>query len=78
VPPPPPGCRFLHQNDDAEVQELLCAKLWQLPETSIEHVLLQLVYLAVARPSSPVERFVIQLCAQSFRIAVKVCSRQRA
>jgi hypothetical protein len=54
------------------VQEYLCQRLHELPEAALEKFLLQLVYIAVDRPSSNLEDAIVDFCSKSFRIAVKV------
>jgi hypothetical protein len=54
------------------VQEYLCNRLNELSEPALEKYLLELVYIAVERPSSNLETAIIELCSKSFRIAVKV------
>lgn len=64
--------RYLYQNSQAGVQDYLCNKLYELSEPALERFLLQLVYLAVSRPGSPLEKTIVSLCSKSFRVAVKV------
>lgn len=64
--------RYLYQNTAPAVQEYLCNRLHELPEEALEKYLLQLVYIAIERPSSLLEHAIIELCSKSFRIAVKV------
>ncbi len=67
--------RYLYQSTSPAVQEYLCNRLHDLPEKALEKYLLQLVYIAVERPSSTLEQAIIDLCSKSFRIAVKVGMR---
>jgi hypothetical protein len=64
--------RYLYQSTSPAVQDYLCNRLHDLPEEALEKYLLQLVYIAVERPSSTLEQTIIELCSKSFRIAVKV------
>ena len=59
------------------VTDYLCNRLYTLPEEQVEAYLSQLCQLIVSRPHSPLERVLVDLCARSLRIAVKValCSR---
>ncbi len=54
------------------MQDYLCNRLYSLPENGVEQYLLQLVQLVLTRPHSPLERVLIDLCARSLRLAVKV------
>lgn len=49
-----------------------CARMEELSDASIERLLLQFTYLAAERPSCALERAVVDICARSFTIAVKV------
>ncbi|KAF8066184.1 PI4KB1 [Scenedesmus sp. PABB004] len=53
-------------------QERLCGRLLSLPPRARSRYLLQLVYLAVCRPSGPLERAIVELCARSFSTAAQV------
>lgn len=54
------------------VTDYLCNRLYTLPEEQVEAYLSQLCQLIVSRPHSPLERVLVDLCARSLRIAVKV------
>lgn len=55
------------------MQDYLCNRLYGLPEPEVERYLAQLCQLSIERPSgNSLERVIIDLCAQSLRIAVKV------
>ncbi|KAI8469708.1 MAG: hypothetical protein J3K34DRAFT_459251 [Monoraphidium minutum] len=62
----------LYLNSSAAAQEGACGALLQLPEADADRILLQAVYLAVARPSTCLERAVVQLCRSSLAVALKV------
>jgi hypothetical protein len=62
----------LYHNSSAHAQEAACAALLRLPEPAACRQLLQLVYLAVARPSSGLERAVVELCHHSLPLALRV------
>lgn len=64
--------RYLSNNEDPEVQRRCCSRLAKLAPARLEPYLLQFVYLAAERPASPLEQLLIDLCALSFRVAVKV------
>ena len=54
------------------MQDYLCNRLYMLPEKGMERYLSQLCQLITTRPHSPLERVIVDLCARSLRIAVKV------
>jgi hypothetical protein len=64
--------RALFTTQDTHQQQLLCAELLQLPAERINRYLLEYVYLAVSRPSGPLERAITELCGRSFNTAVQV------
>jgi hypothetical protein len=53
------------------VLDYLCNRLYTLPEKDMERYLSQLGQLVYLRPGSSLERVLVDLCAQSLRIAVK-------
>ncbi|GMH36264.1 hypothetical protein BSKO_04132 [Bryopsis sp. KO-2023] len=63
---------YIYQRDTSGVHDYLCNKLYELPERDIERYLSQFCQVIVAKPGSSLERVVIDLCARSLRIAVKV------
>ena len=60
------------------MQDYLCNRLYGLPENGVEQYLLQLVQLVLTRPHSSLERVLVDLCARSLRLAVKVRGAARA
>eukprot|EP00887_Chlorella_sp_A99_P002805 scaffold6.g2805.t1 len=62
---------YLFKSTSPGVQDYLCNRLYTLPVGDIERYLSQLCQLCVSRPGSPLERVLIDLCAQSLRLAVK-------
>ena len=64
--------RYLFKSTSAGVQDYLCNRLYALPEAGVERYLLQLGQLVLTRPHSSLERVLIDLCARSLRLAVKV------
>lgn len=64
--------RYLFKSTSAGVQDYLCNRLYSLSEAGIERYLLQLGQLVLTRPHSSLERVLIDLCARSLRLAVKV------
>lgn len=51
--------------------DYLCNRLYTLPEKEVERYLSQLCQLVLLRPGSSLEKVMVDLCAQSLRIAVK-------
>lgn len=62
---------YLYKSTSPGVQDYLCNRLYGLPEADVERYLSQLCQLCVSRPRSPLERVMVDLCAQSLRLAVK-------
>ena len=54
------------------MHDYLANRLYGLPERDVERYLSQLAQLCIQRPGGSLERVVIDLCAQSLRVAVKV------
>lgn len=65
-------CRYLYKSESPGVQDYLCNRLYALPEKGLERYLSQLCQLIVSRPGCSLERVMVDLCARSLRIAVKV------
>lgn len=63
---------YLFKSTSAGVQDYLCNRLYSLSEAGIERYLLQLGQLVLTRPHTSLERVLIDLCARSLRLAVKV------
>ena len=63
---------YLFKSTSPGVQDYLCNRLYTLPEVEVERYLSQLCQLCVSRPGSNLERVLVDLCAQSLRLAVKV------
>lgn len=70
-------CRYLHKPLSEGIHEYLCTRLMTLPEADVEAYLSQLCQLCFSRPENSLESILVDLCAKSLRIAVKVhfCSR---
>ena len=64
--------RYLYKSNSPGVQDYLCNRLYALPEAGLEKYLSQLIQLIIIKPYGPLERVVVDLCAKSLRIAVKV------
>jgi len=65
-------CRYLYKSTSDGVQDYLCNRLYTLPEKGLERYLSQLCQLIINQPGSSLERVMVDLCARSLRIAVKV------
>ena len=66
--------RYLYKSNSPGVQDYLCNRLYALPEAGLEKYLSQLIQLIIIKPYGPLEKVVVDLCAKSLRIAVKVSS----
>lgn len=64
--------RYLYKSNSPGVQDYLCNRLYALPEAGLEKYLSQLIQLIIIKPYGPLEKVVVDLCAKSLRIAVKV------
>ena len=67
--------RYLYKSNSPGVQDYLCNRLYALPEAGLEKYLSQLIQLIIIKPYGPLEKVVVDLCAKSLRIAVKVRCR---
>ncbi|CAA6667722.1 unnamed protein product [Spirodela intermedia] len=54
------------------VRDYLCNRMYTLPLTGIESYLFQICYMLVHKPSPSLDRFVIDVCSRSLKIALKV------
>lgn len=64
--------RYLYKSNQQGIQDYLCNRLYDLPEQGIERYLSQLTQLLVQRQNPLLDKVVVDLCARSLRIAVKV------
>ncbi|CAG9460413.1 unnamed protein product [Pedinophyceae sp. YPF-701] len=62
---------YLHRNTSDGVNDYLCNKLYTLPEDGIDRYLSQLTHIAAQRPGSTLDKFLIDVCANSLRVAIK-------
>lgn len=65
--------RYLYKSNQQGIQDYLCNRLYDLPEQGVERYLSQLTQLLVQRQNPLLDKVVVDLCARSLRIAVKVC-----
>ncbi|XP_044368803.1 phosphatidylinositol 4-kinase beta 1 isoform X2 [Triticum aestivum] len=63
---------YLYKHDHAGVRDYLCNRMYTLPLSGLEAYLFQVCYMLVHKPSPSLDRFVIDTCAKSLRIALKV------
>lgn len=63
---------YLYKHDHAGVRDYLCNRMYTLPLAGLEAYLFQVCYMLVHKPSPSLDRFVIDTCAKSMRIALKV------
>ncbi|TKW00377.2 hypothetical protein SEVIR_8G103800v4 [Setaria viridis] len=63
---------YLYKHDHAGVRDYLCNRMYTLPLPGLEAYLFQVCYMLVHKPSPSLDRFVIDTCAKSLRIALKV------
>lgn len=73
----PDDSRYLYQSSNPGVVEYLCNRLFDLSESALDAYLLQLVYLAVAKPGGTLERTLVELASRSFKLALKVLKLSR-
>ncbi|KAK6922825.1 Phosphatidylinositol 3-/4-kinase, catalytic domain [Dillenia turbinata] len=63
---------YLYKHDHAGVRDYLCNRMYTLPLSGIESYLFQICYMMVHKPSPSLDKFVIDLCSKSLKIALKV------
>ncbi|KHN09605.1 Phosphatidylinositol 4-kinase beta 1 [Glycine soja] len=63
---------YLYKHDHAGVRDYLCNRMYTLPLQGIESYLFQVCYLMVHKPSPSLDKFVIDICSKSLKIALKV------
>lgn len=63
---------YLYKHDHPGVRDYLCNRMYALPLPGLEAYLFQVCYMLVHKPSPSLDRFVIDTCAKSLRIALKV------
>ncbi|KAK4785121.1 hypothetical protein SAY86_001810 [Trapa natans] len=63
---------YLYKHDHAGVRDYLCNRMYTLPLTGIESYLFQICYMMVHKPSPSLDKFVIDICSKSLKIALKV------
>ncbi|KAM1189697.1 hypothetical protein ACFX2J_025344 [Malus domestica] len=63
---------YLYKHDHAGVRDYLCNRMYTLPLSGIESYLFQICYMSVHKPSPSLDKFVIDMCSKSLKIAQKV------
>lgn len=63
---------YLYKHDHAGVRDYLCNRMYTLPLSGIESYLFQICYMLVHKPSPSLDKFVIDICCRSLKIALKV------
>lgn len=63
---------YLYKHNHAGVRDYLCNRMYTLPLTGLENYLFQICYMLVHKPSPSLDKFVIDTCSKSLRIALKV------
>ncbi|XP_056159127.1 phosphatidylinositol 4-kinase beta 1-like isoform X3 [Syzygium oleosum] len=63
---------YLYKHDHAGVRDYLCNRMYTLPLSGIESYLFQICYMMVHKPSPSLDKFVIDICTRSLKIALKV------
>lgn len=63
---------YLYKHEHGGVRDYLCNRMYTLPLAGIESYLFQLCYMLVHMPCPSLERYIIDMCGKSLRIAIKV------
>ncbi|KAF5480612.1 hypothetical protein F2P56_001348 [Juglans regia] len=63
---------YLYKHDHSGVRDYLCNRMYTLPLPGIESYLFQICYMMVHKPSPSLDKFVIDMCSKSLKIALKV------
>ncbi|XP_027340614.1 phosphatidylinositol 4-kinase beta 1-like [Abrus precatorius] len=63
---------YLYKHDHAGVRDYLCNRMYTLPLQGIESYLFQICYMMIHKPSPSLDKFVIDMCSKSLKIALKV------
>ncbi|XP_039016738.1 phosphatidylinositol 4-kinase beta 1-like isoform X5 [Hibiscus syriacus] len=63
---------YLYKHDHAGVRDYLCNRMYTLPLSGIESYLFQICYMMVHKPSPSLDKFVIDMCSKSLKMAMKV------
>ncbi|OMO57128.1 hypothetical protein CCACVL1_25977 [Corchorus capsularis] len=63
---------YLYKHEHAGVRDYLCNRMYTLPLPGIESYLFQICYMMVHKPSPSLDKFVIDMCSKSLKMAMKV------
>ncbi|KAL5555544.1 hypothetical protein UlMin_037780 [Ulmus minor] len=63
---------YLYKHEHAGVRDYLCNRMYTLPLSGVESYLFQICYMMVHKPSPSLDKFVIDICSKSLKIALKV------
>lgn len=63
---------YLYKHEHSGVRDYLCNRMYTLPLSGIEGYLFQICYMMVHKPSPSLDKFVIDVCSKSLKIALKV------
>lgn len=63
---------YLYKHDHPGVRDYLCNRMYTLPLSGVESYLFQICYMMVHKPSPSLDKFVIDICSKSLKIALKV------
>ncbi|XP_057495613.1 phosphatidylinositol 4-kinase beta 1-like [Actinidia eriantha] len=63
---------YLYKHEHSGVRDYLCNRMYTLPLYGIESYLFQICYMLVHKPSPSLDKFVIDVCSKSLKIALKV------
>ncbi|KAL1556980.1 Phosphatidylinositol 4-kinase beta 1 [Salvia divinorum] len=63
---------YLYKHNHPGVRDYLCNRMYTLPLSGIESYLFQICYMLIHKPSPSLDKFVIDICSRSLKIALKV------
>ncbi|KAI4317111.1 hypothetical protein L6164_025015 [Bauhinia variegata] len=63
---------YLYKHEHSGVRDYLCNRMYTLPLQGIESYLFQICYMMIHKPSPSLDKFVIDVCSKSLKIALKV------
>ncbi|KAL4579805.1 hypothetical protein LXL04_015971 [Taraxacum kok-saghyz] len=63
---------YLYKHDHPGVRDYLCNRMYTLPLSGLESYLFQICYMLAHKPSPSLDKFVIDICSKSLKIALKV------
>ncbi|CAM6090465.1 unnamed protein product [Calypogeia fissa] len=63
---------YLYKHEHSGVRDYLCNRMYSLPISGIETYLFQLCYMVLHKPSPALDKYIVDMCSKSLRIAIKV------